>query len=153
VPTEVLIRRGEPSEHDAIRALVQTIVDEIYGNVCGPPPIAIDEEDWPLAWVAVSSVKVVGMVLTHGEWISDLWVLRESRGLGIGQRLLALGETEIAERGHQTLRLRVAKSNQRAVRFYERYGWEIAREFPHEKLPITVLEMMKLAQSDTMPAS
>ena len=98
---EALIRRPKPHEYDSVRAIVQTVVDETYGGLWAPPPLPVDEEDWPLAWVAVVDMKIVGMVMTHEEWISDLWVLRESRGCGIGQRLLAQGEAEIAGRGRQ----------------------------------------------------
>jgi GNAT superfamily N-acetyltransferase len=51
--------------------------------------------------------KIVGVVLTNGEWLNDLRVLRGNRGYGIGQRLLVQAEAEIAARGHETLRLRV----------------------------------------------
>jgi ribosomal protein S18 acetylase RimI-like enzyme len=98
---------------------------------------------WNLSWIAVLNTKIVGMVLTGGEWLDDLWVLRESRGRGVGQRLLAQGEAEIVARGHRTLRLRVVQSNATAIRFYHKHGWQIAREFPHEKFSVVVLEMFK----------
>jgi ribosomal protein S18 acetylase RimI-like enzyme len=124
---------------------VQTVVDEIYGGLWAPAPLPIDEEDWSLAWVAVVDTRIVGMVLTSGEWISDLWVLRENRGCGLGQRLLAQGEAEIAGRGRGAFRLRVVKSNTNAVNFYLRQGWRVEREFPNERLPVTMLEMAKSA--------
>ncbi len=142
----VLIRRPGPSEHDAVRALVQTVVDEVYGGLWAAPPLHIDEEDWSLAWIAVSELKILGMVLTNEEWVSDLWVLREGRNQGIGRQLLSSGEVEIAARGHHTARLRVVKSNIRAVSFYDRLGWRVAREFPHETLPIGMLEMSKILE-------
>jgi ribosomal protein S18 acetylase RimI-like enzyme len=59
------------------------------------------------------------------------------------------GEAEILGRGHRTFRLRVLKSNAAAIKFYHRQGWQIGREFPHERFPVTVLEMVKSAlQSD-----
>lgn len=123
---------------------MQTVVDEVYGDKWAPPPLPIDEEDWSLAWVAVSESTIVGMVLTSGQWISDLWVLSEHRNHGVGQQLLLQAEAEIAGRGHARAWLRVVKSNVRAVRFYDRLGWRVAREFPHETLPIGMLEMSKL---------
>lgn len=140
---ETLIRRPLPAEHDAVRALVQTVVDEVYGGLWASPPLPIDEEDWSLSWVAVVNARIVGVVLTHEAWISDLWVLREFRGCGIGRQLLAQGEAEIVARGSQTLRLRVLKLNTAAIRFYLRQGWRTAREFPHEKFPVTMVEMIK----------
>jgi ribosomal protein S18 acetylase RimI-like enzyme len=108
-----------------------------------PPPLPIDEEDWSRAWLAVSASKIAGMVLTHEEWVSDLWVLREHRNRGIGRQLLFHGEAEIAGRGQFTARLRVVKSNVRAVSFYKRFGWNVEREFIHETLPTCMLEMSK----------
>jgi ribosomal protein S18 acetylase RimI-like enzyme len=125
--------------------LVQTVVDEIYGGLWAPPPLPVDQEGWHLCWVAVVDTKIVGVVLTQEEWISDLWVLAESRRCGVGQRLLAQAEAEIYVRGRRTFRLRVLKSNTAAIRFYHQNGWQICREFPHERFPVTMLEMVKTA--------
>src|ERR1700692_2341151 len=145
---EALIRRPQPEEHDSVRALVQTVVDETYGGLWAPPPLPVDDESWHLSWVAVVNAKIVGMVLTQEEWISDLWVLRENRRCGVGHRLLAHGEAEILGRGRRTFRLRVLKSNTAAIEFYHRQGWQICREFPHERFPVTMLEMVKSVQRD-----
>jgi ribosomal protein S18 acetylase RimI-like enzyme len=140
---EALIRRPQPHEHDSVRAVVQTVVDEIYGGLWAPAPLPLDEESWHLSWVAVVDTKIIGMVLTQEEWISDLWVLREGRGFGVGWRLLAQGEAEIVGRGYRIFRLRVLQSNKAAIKFYHRQGWRVAREFPHEKFPVMMLEMVK----------
>jgi len=142
---QALIRRPKAGEQDAVRSVVQTVVDEIYGGLWAPAPLPIDEEDWSLAWVAIVDARIVGMVLTSGEWIGDLWVLRENRGCGLGRRLLAQGEAEITARGHETCRLRVSKSNANAVSFYLRHGWRGEREFPNERLPVAMLELAKSA--------
>jgi ribosomal protein S18 acetylase RimI-like enzyme len=83
------------------------------------------------------------VVRTSGEWLDDLWVLRESRGYGVGQRLLAQGEAEIIPRGYGTMHLRVVQSNAAGIEFYRCHGWRIARGIPHERFPITMLEMFK----------
>jgi ribosomal protein S18 acetylase RimI-like enzyme len=142
---EALIRRPQPHEYDSVRAVVQIVVDEIYGGLWAPPPLPVDEENWHLSWVAIVDTKIVGMVLTHEEWISDLWVLHESRRCGVGQRLLAHGEAEILGRGRRTYRLRVLKSNTAAIKFYQRQGWQVGQEFPHERFPVAMLEMVKSA--------
>ena len=100
-----------------------------------------------MSWVAVADSKIVGVVLTHEQWISDLWVVRESRRRGIGQKLLVQAVAEILGRGHRTLRLRVVQSNSQAIKFYQREGWRVAREFPHEQFPVTMLEMVKSVPS------
>ena len=140
---ELFIRRPQPQELNSVRAVVQTVVDEVYGGLWSPPPLPIDHEGWELSWIALMQGTIVGVVLTSGEWLDDLWVLREARGCGVGQRLLAQGEAEIIARGHETLRLRVVESNAAAIEFYRRHGWRIARAFPHEKFRIKMLEMFK----------
>jgi ribosomal protein S18 acetylase RimI-like enzyme len=126
----VLIRRLQPEEHDTVRALVQTVVDEIYGGLWAPSPLPVDEGNWYSSWVAVRDAKIIGVVRTSGEWLDDLWVLRESRGKGAGQRLLAQAEAEMIARGYETLHMRVVQSNAAAIEFYRRHGWRIARAFP-----------------------
>lgn len=140
---ELLIRRPKAGELDSVRAIVQTVVDEIYGGLWAAPPLQIDDEDWSAAFVAIVDARIVGVLLTHGEWISDLWVLRECRRQGVGQKLLAKGESEVSGRGFEALRLRVVSSNSAAVNFYLRNGWRVNREFPHERLPVTMIEMTK----------
>jgi GNAT superfamily N-acetyltransferase len=142
---DVLIRQPEPHEHNSVRALVRAVADETFGDLFAPSPVPLkpEHEDWSLAWVAVSHAKIVGVVLTHEEWISDLWVRRESRRNGVGRRLLAEGESEIASRGHGTFRLRVVKSDIGAVQFYLCHGWRIAREFPHQEFHHAMFEMVK----------
>ena len=145
---DVLIRRPQPEEHDSVRAFVQAVVDEIYGGLWAPPPLPVDEEPWHSSWVAVRDAKIIGVVRTSGEWLDDLWVLRESRGYGVGQRLLAQGEAEIIAGGYETLHLRVVQSNAAAIEFYRRHGWRIARAFPHERFPTMMLEMFKPIRQD-----
>jgi GNAT superfamily N-acetyltransferase len=113
---DVLIRRPQPEEHDSVRTVVQTVVDEIYGGLWAPPPLPVDEENWHSSWVAVQDAIIIGVVRTSGEWLDDLWVLRESRGYGVGQRLLAQGEAEIIARGYGTMHLRVVQSFNRMQR-------------------------------------
>jgi ribosomal protein S18 acetylase RimI-like enzyme len=145
MPIEVAIRRPRPHEYDSVRDLIEIVATETFKDLFAPnpAPLKFKDEDWPLAWVAASDAKILGVIITHQERVDDLWVLPQCRRQGVGRRLLAQGESEIAARGCQTCRLRVVKSNLVAAQFYSRQGWRIAREFAHEKYCHPMLEMAK----------
>ena len=142
---EVVMRRPQSSEYNSVRALIETVANETFKDLFAPNPVPLkfEDEDWPLAWVAVSDEKIVGVIITNQEWVDDLWVLREQRRQGVGSRLLAQGEADIATRGYRTCHLRVVRSNVVAVQFYLSQGWQITREFAHEKYHHAMLEMAK----------
>ena len=143
--SELVIRRPQASEFGSVQILIETVANETFKDLFAPNPVPLkfNDEDWPLAWVAVSDEKIVGVIITNQEWVDDLWVLREERRQGVGSRLLAKGEAEIAARGYRSCRLRVVQSNAVAVQFYLNQGWQIAREFAHEKYHHAMLELAK----------
>jgi len=143
--SELAIRRAQANEYGAVRTLIETVANEIFKDLFAPNPVPLEfkDEDWPSAWVAVSDKEIVGVIITGQEWVDDLWVIREHRRRGVGSRLLAQGEAEIAGRGYPTCRLRVVRSNVAAVEFYLSRGWQVAREFAHEKYHHAMLEMAK----------
>lgn len=140
---ENTVIRAKPNENNSVHALVQAIADETFAYLFAPSQVPIGEPNWMSAWVAVSAGKIVGVTMTVDEWVSDLWVRSDSRRVGIGTKLLAQAELEIRSSGHERFRLRVVKSNIRAVHFYESHGWEVNREFSHEKYGHAMLEMTK----------
>jgi ribosomal protein S18 acetylase RimI-like enzyme len=140
---EIIIRRTRPNENDLVHVLVRAVADETFAYIFAPSQVPIGEPNWMSAWVAILGEEIVGVTLTQDQWISDLWVRNDSRGFGIGAKLLAQAESEIRSRGHRTFRLRVVKSNIRAVQFYKRQGWKVHREFPHEKFGHPMFEMDK----------
>jgi ribosomal protein S18 acetylase RimI-like enzyme len=145
MPTGIIIRLAGESESEAVQSLVQTIADETFAYLFPSPPVPVGESDWSSSWLAISGEEIAGVMMTRDEWITDLWVRRENRGTGVGGKLLAYAEREIRDRGHDTLRLRVVKSNTRAVDFYQHHGWRVHREFPHEKFGHIMFELAKPA--------
>ncbi len=144
MPPQIVIRPARPEENRAIHELVQKIADETFALLFSNQQVPIGEANWFSAWLAISGEEIVGVTMTQDEWVSDLWVRSDSRRTGIGAKLLAHAEREIRSRGHETFRLRVVKSNTRAVQFYESRGWRVHREFPHEKFGHPMFEMIKL---------
>jgi GNAT superfamily N-acetyltransferase len=136
------IRRPIADEHERIRRLVSTVVNETYGSIWPTTPIHVGE-DWAAGWVAAASDDLIGWMLTSDCWLEDLWVPRSSWGQGVGSALLVHAEQEIATRGIAVAHLSVIASNARAIAFYERRGWRKLRETPHELVSFPRLEMTK----------
>ena len=143
--SEIVIRHPLTGEHEAVQELIRIVANETFADLFAPNPVPLklDEDDWSLSWVAVRDSKIIGVLLTDKDLISDLWVLRENRRHGVGSKLLARGESEVFDRGHAMCRLRVVKSNRAAVGFYLGRGWKVAREFAHEKYHHPMLELAK----------
>lgn len=137
------IRRPCADEFETVHALVLEVVNETYGGIWPTTPIVIGEEDWGAGWVVFLEGKIMGWMLTHEEWLEELWISSRFWGRGVGTTLLVHAEQEIAARGIATGHLYVIASNARAIAFYERRGWQRLRELPHELLSIPRLEMTK----------
>ena len=141
--TQIVIRQVRPDENSVVHKLVQAIADETFAYLFLTPHVPIGEANWFSAWLAISGEEIVGVTMTRNEWVSDLWVRSDSRRTGIGANLLAHAEREMRGRGHEVFRLRVVKSNTRAVQFYQSQGWRVYREFLHEKFEHPMFEMIK----------
>ena len=151
----MIIRHPQTDEHDEVRGLIRTVANETFADLFAPNPVPLklEEDDWSLAWVAFCESKIIGVTMTREDWVSDLWVLSENRRRGVGSRLLSCAESEIVSRGHQRCRLRVVKSNIVAVQFYLGRGWQIAREFSHEKYHHEMLELAKSNEANQEPTA
>lgn len=81
------------------------------------------------SWVAVDSGKVVGWVSAHstdGEEIElGIYVDREHRNMGVGGLLM---DEVMRTHGTKKLTLMVTKTNIKAQRFYEKYGFRPIKE-------------------------
>ena len=59
--------------------------------------------------------------------VENLYVVPESRGQGIGSRLLSAAETRLRNRGVDAITLDVMAANERARSFYRRHGYSPQR--------------------------
>ncbi|QHL88676.1 GNAT family N-acetyltransferase [Nibribacter ruber] len=60
--------------------------------------------------------------------ISRLYLLQAWTGRGLGDTLMQMSLDRAKENGHDTVWLTVWESNERAIRFYQKYGFEEAGE-------------------------
>lgn len=135
-------RYAEPGDLREIGLLVSRVVLECYGHLLANYSFDTGE-NWPGSWVAESGGAIVGVMLTGGDWVEDLWIDASHRQHGIGAQLLRIAESEIADRGYQVGHLRVVSENIRALRFYARHGWDEDSRYPHEINGFNMVEMKK----------
>jgi ribosomal-protein-alanine N-acetyltransferase len=78
-------------------------------------------------WIAELAGKVVGWCAREGSpnYISDVWVLPDCQGRGIGRALVLHACERIRAEGHQTATIHTHARNAGAVRLYERCGFTI----------------------------
>jgi GNAT superfamily N-acetyltransferase len=142
--TRVAIRRAEDADVETIVSLVQDVFAEKYGHLFeGTTPPPVDTTAWTSGWVVEINGRIVGVGLAIGDWVTDVWLNPQFRGLGAGASLLDLLETQIAQDGHTTARLRVVGENEAALRFYSNHGWQASMRYPHEKWGFEMVNMVK----------
>jgi GNAT superfamily N-acetyltransferase len=132
---------------NAIIVCVEASLEATYGGLWTSDPLTADDEDWVSAWVACSSESIIGVGLSKGDVVSDLWVHPCAQGSGAGTALLAELECEIAARGFATARLRCLEPNLKSRNFYVSRGWAEVRVYPHEKIPLNSVDMAKALPS------
>ncbi len=93
--------------------------EQAYFDFCtkGWPDILVAEWDGVVAgWGACEKAD---------DFVTDLWVLPEYQGRGIGTALLDKIESGIRERGYSTARLDTHARNSGAIRLYKRLGYRV----------------------------
>jgi GNAT superfamily N-acetyltransferase len=142
--TPVAIRRAEDADVETIVSLVQDVFAEKYGHLfSGMIPAPADTAAWTKGWVAEIDGRIMGVGLAMSDWVTDVWLKPQFRGLGAGAALLNLLETQIAQDGHTTARLRVVGENEAAIRFYSSHGWHVSTRYPHERWGFEMVNMVK----------
>ena len=75
--------------------------------------------------VAEHGGRLVGFVSSTGDRVDGLYVLPESWGTGLAERLLDAALQDLVAAGKTVARLWVLEDNERARRFYERRNWRV----------------------------
>ncbi|MCZ4271886.1 GNAT family N-acetyltransferase [Maritalea porphyrae] len=104
-----------PHQHQDIASFrdisfMQERIDAFYPNII----IALDEGN------------LVALVIAKEARLSQLFVANTVRGMGVGQRLLELGEAKLVAEGALRATLNCLVGNDGARRFYERNGWQVS---------------------------
>jgi len=81
--------------------------------------------------VATLGDEVVGHVQVQGNLLVHLFVDPDHQRVGIGSRLLAIGEALIAEAGHTDAELHTRVDNVRAIALYRSVGWHVTDRLIH----------------------
>ena len=81
--------------------------------------------------VATNRDLVVGHVQVDGNLLVHLFVDPDHQGVGIGSRLLAIGEALISEAGHTDAELHTRVDNVRAIALYRSVGWQLTDRLIH----------------------
>lgn len=141
----MIVRLTPPVDDADLRALAELLVEAVNSGdaVSFLAPLSIEAaEDWwrttiakahprSIFLIARSGAGVVGAVQLHPAWapnqphraeVSKLLVRRDSRGKGLGGRLMQAVEQEAGDAGFSLLTLD-AKRGGAADRLYQRLGW------------------------------
>ena len=101
-------------------------------------------------WVAVLDDALVGTVsalpLNDELYIRGMAVLPQARGLGLGELLLKTVEDHALAEGYKRLTLSTTPFLHRAIRLYERFGFQRISDGPHELFGTPLFTMSKALQ-------
>ncbi|MEP6546218.1 MAG: GNAT family N-acetyltransferase [Gammaproteobacteria bacterium] len=135
----MLIRLASTADVAAVAALVERYWE--YESIDGFKRLGIEtllaqllaEPQRGACWVADADGRLCGYLLAvfmfsleHGGLMAELdevFVSDECRCAGLGSLLVTRAERDLAERGMVRLQLQLGVHNERARRFYERYGF------------------------------
>jgi GNAT superfamily N-acetyltransferase len=81
--------------------------------------------------VAGAPDKPLGFCIVNGDELDHLFVASHARGSGAAAALLSDAEARLAAAGIELAWLACAIGNERAARFYEKWGWSRACVFVH----------------------
>lgn len=76
-------------------------------------------------FLLVSEEEIIGSVACYGSEIDDLIVNKKFQNKGYGKQILLWGMNRIRQISNEPVLLHVAKWNEKAIRLYEKVGFDI----------------------------
>ncbi|MEM5473463.1 GNAT family N-acetyltransferase [Hoeflea sp. AS60] len=73
--------------------------------------------------IGTSDGEPLGLCITEGDELYQMYVSPKARGLGLAQALMVDAEDRLRSAGHSSVWLKCAVGNDRAARFYAKCGW------------------------------
>jgi len=131
------LRKAEPRDKEGIENLFLMMLRSVYKkeDVQGYEPGYLDKffkDDRSWIYVAESEGNLVGYlsIEQHPDflYLDDLCIDEKYRGLGIGTEFLKTAQKDASEKNIPQIRLHVEKSNQGAMKLYQRLGYTVAGE-------------------------
>ncbi len=128
--TDWTIRRAEPADADGLGTCFDRAYARYAARLDDLPPMSeglAEDIARHHVWVAEAAGAIVGgLVLVPGDGfmlLANVAVHPDHRGMGLGQRLLALAESEAVRRGYAEMRLNTHAAMGDTVSLYARNGW------------------------------
>jgi GNAT superfamily N-acetyltransferase len=139
---DIVVRDYRDADYTACRALFGELAQH-HADIYGDPSIAGDNpgrgfdkflsrSDRCGSWVAESSGKIIGsggLIETVGEEgvaeIEPLVVSADSRGEGIGSKLVEFAKEKAKKKGYQFITIRPELRNEEAFKLYVRLGFNL----------------------------
>lgn len=130
------IRRADIRDADSLSKCLDAAYAQYAERIDDLPSMSAEcaeEIDKYDVWVAEAGGTIVGgLVLVPSDGfmlLANVAVHPNNRGAGIGQRLLALAETETMRRGYVEMRLNTHADMPENIRLYSRNGWlQVSRQ-------------------------
>ncbi|MEN6541902.1 GNAT family N-acetyltransferase [Parvibaculum sp.] len=103
----------------------------------------------PNCAVAVVGGDVIGFASWQGDSIGQVFVMPAFHGRGIAALVIGAAEDALRDEGFERITLFCRTGNDRARAFYEKQGWEVVGEVPHDlghmegRKPVTVWRLEK----------
>lgn len=123
------IRKYKPADRDRVLEIWYSSFDYKNPRFEDSLDRKLKQKDGLLFVADAGKNGVAGAIMAgydgHRGWIYSLAVKQGYRALGIGKKLMIHAERELKKRGAPKIKLQVAPSNKKVVRFYEKLGYAV----------------------------